>query len=644
MGQLPVDILSGLPFGSVYGLIALGLLLAYRTSGIINLSFGAQAYVVALFFNAAIDSKWPVWVSFLIWGCIFGPLVGILLDRIIFQHVRSSSTVIKLVSVLGVLVAAPPLASLAVGSKTVNPHSLLLHSSRVYLTLFSDPINGEEVSTVLATVICSFLLYILLNKTTVGIKMKSVVESPRLSELSGVQSERLGALSFGLSSFLAGLAGILLAPALHVVGSTSLTSLAIDAVAAASVGGFISLSWTMFGAMILGVGQEIIAGYAPSGAAWAHGLRPSLPFIVLTLAVIFHPRLSHLAGTQDPLGQVDPPVSHIEYSDFKVSFRVKVMLFLGLVLVFLYASVSFPRSWIFDLTQGGAFGIIFLSITLLTGVAGQISLAQASLAGIGAFGCGQLAVHFGVNVIAGAFIGAVFAAVVGLIVGVFATRLEGLGIALVTLAFALLSDSLLFPLSWIGNGGTGLSIPRPVLGFINLTADRPFFIFVTVLLGIFSWLVNVIKNSKLGLDSKAVSESKVGAFSVGIREKKVSLLIFVFASFIAGFGGAIYAIVEGSVSSTDFNSEFSLVFLVIVVVMGVATVEGAIVGGYLYVVATQLMTVYAPQRFSVLIPIGIGVLAVFWVLHPEGVVERQTRKLVNVLRTKPRKHLEALIK
>ncbi len=646
MRQLPIDILSGLPYGCVYGLLALGLVMGYRTSGVLNLALGAQGFLVALFFNAAIDAGWSPLVSFVVWVIVFGPFVGIALDRLLFRHVRGAPVVVQLVSVLGLLIAIPSLASVLAGSTSPSPHALILAPSSVYAHLGGYAISGQAIVTVSITAVVLALLSYLMHFSKLGLYMRLVVESPKLAELSGIEAERVGALAWGLSSLLAGLAGVLIVPILHQVSSFSLTTLVVAATAAAAVGGLTSLPLTMTGALLLGITQQIIAGFAPTSAQWTQGLRPSLPFVILGLALIFHPRLTHLAGRSDPMAGINPPVPSLDVVRRQVRKGRNSRWVVGLGATFAIAVVALnvTDAWAFYLSQGASYACIFLSITLLNGTGGQISLSQASFAGIGGFVTAQLAIHFALPVGAGVFAGALGAGIAGFIVAIPSSRLEGLGTALVTLAFAMLADSLLFPLSWMGNGGTGVILPRPQFGSISFNSSRLLLLFVLVFLAGLSWFVVWIRESRLGLEALAVSSSRRGAKAVGLSDKRVSISIFTLSAAIAGLGGGIFAITDQSISPNDFNSQYSFVFLVPGMGLGSRTVYGALVGGFGYVIVKQLLSTFAPQSFGILVPLVVGVLAISWVLHPEGIIERQHRYMAQLKSFFPKKGLVAASK
>jgi ABC-type branched-subunit amino acid transport system permease subunit len=289
-----------------------------------------------------------------------------------------------------------------------------------------------------------------------------------------------------------------------------------------------------------------------------------------------------------------------------------------------------PGNWTFTLTQGLAYSIVFLSIVLLTGMSGQISLCQASFAGIGAFTCAQLAGHFGVSVLLGIVAGGAVAALVGAVVALPALRLGGLALALATLAFGLLADNVGFQFSWSGNGDSGVNIPRPQLGSLSFASGKVFFVLAFAILAVSSAVVSAIRRGTTGRELAAMRGSELAAAAIGTNLAKLKVTVFAVAAALAGVGGALYGSLQGTVSPGDFNSLLSLVFMVVVVTTGVYTVEGAIEAGMAYVILYQLLD-YLPSQWRNLFPILFGVGAVTYALHPEGIVEWQKRRAVELL-------------
>jgi len=622
--------IPGLPYGCVFALMAVGLVLTYQTSGVFNLAYGAQAYTSALIFYVCVNAGWPTWAAFLAAVVVVAPLLGLAMDRFLYRFIRSAPVLVKLVSALGMLIAIPSMLQLVFGNQQrLAPPSLWLPPGSVYFHVAGDAINGTELSTVIVTLAVVLLLSLMSHFTQIGLRMRAMAESPRMVQLAGVNSERVGVAIWVLSSFLAGLAGVLLAPLFADLQALNFTDLLVAAIAAAALGSLTSLPLAFWGGIGLGVVQELLGGYLPSGTVLSSGLRPALPFIVLLGLLLALPGLRERWFHTDPLAGCDPPPPPIAATigGYGLQGLMRVGGWVVLAVFFVSCLTWMPANWTFTLTQGLAFSIVFLSIVLLTGMSGQISLCQASFAGIGAFTCAQLATHFGISVLLGILAGGAVAALVGVVVALPALRLGGLALALATLAFGLLADNIGFQYSWSGNGVSGVSIPRPQLGSLSFASGKAFFVLAFVALIACAGVVFAIRRGTTGRELAAMRGSELAAASIGVNLAKLKISVFAVAAALAGVGGALYGSLQGTVSPNDFNSLLSLVFMVVVVTTGVYSVEGAIEAGMAYVILYQVLD-YLPSQWRNLFPILFGLGAVTYALHPEGIVEWQKRRVI----------------
>ena len=616
----------GLPYGCVFALLGMGLVLTYQTSGVFNLAFGAQAYVSALVFYACNADGWPKWAAFVVSVVIGAPLLGLVMDRGLYRFVRTKPVLVKLVAALGMLIAIPAVFGVAFpAANRYSPPSLWLSPSVVYFHLAGDAINGSEVSTVVLTAGVALLLSLMFHFTQTGLRMRAVAESPGMVQLAGVNADLVGVSSWMLSSFLAGLAGVMLAPVFGSLQPLNFTDLVVAAIAAAAAGSLQSLPYTFLGGIVLGLLEEVLGGYLPSGHILSSGLRPSLPFVVLLGLLLFLPGLRRRwQRTGDPLAAVNPPPAPLASTVRDPTLRRTSRWASALILLAFVASCLtwVSDTWVFNLSQAMALAIVFLSLVLLTGMSGQISLCQAAFAGVGAFTAGQLAVHFNVSILLGILVAGVVAAAVGVVVALPALRLGGLALALATLAFGLLADNVAFQYSWSGNGQSGISVPRPVLGPINFQGGRAFFCLTVVALGICIGIVAAIRRGTTGRQLEALRGSELGAAAIGIDPRRLKILVFALSAGIAGVGGAVYASLESSASADDFNSLLSLVLVVVIATVGAYTVAGAVEAGLVYVVLNTLLTSPGvPTAFANILELVFGMGAIVYVLHPEGAVE-----------------------
>lgn len=635
--------IQGIPYGCVFALIAIGLVLIYKTSGVFNLAFGAQAYVSAALFYITVEQlHWSKLAGFALSVLVAGPVIGLILDQGIFRHMVGSSITVKLVASIGLLIGIPPIVQFFWPGNHQAPPSLTPgvgpgRTPPVY-HFGSFHVDRSELMIMVVTVLVVLAVGALFRYTSIGLKMRAVVESPRMVELSGINAQRVSTFAWILSSLLAALAGVLLAPGQSSLNDpNNFTYLLVAAMAAAAFGGLYSLPLTLLGGVLLGMTQQGLTSFLPLNSVFSVEFRPSYPFIVLVLLLLFWPPVrKRTKQVVDPLAGCDPPVrglaSAIQGETMRRLNRTSNPIMLtAFVLVGLFA---LPSQWINVFSLGATVSVIFLSITVLTGMSGQVSLCQLSFAGLGAFTAGQLAQHFNVPFIWGMLAGGAIGAAAGALVAIPALRLDGLYLSLATLAFAVMADNILFPLSWIGNGENGVSIPRPQIGPINFGGDRAYFVLSLIVLGICSGIVILVRRGTVGRFLAALRGSEVAAATIGINPVRSKFIVFALSAGLAGIGGAMYGantIPPSPTTAINFFYLYSLIFVVLVLQTGSRTVEGAINAGVSFALITYIFGSVLQGRWGQLpaFLFGFGILG--YVKHPEGILEFQKARSLRAI-------------
>jgi ABC-type branched-subunit amino acid transport system permease subunit len=280
--------------------------------------------------------------------------------------------------------------------------------------------------------------------------------------------------------------------------------------------------------------------------------------------------------------------------------------------------------WLSLATQAVIFAIIFLSITVFTGMAGEISLAQGSFAAIGAFACGQLATRFGVSVFLGMVVGIAIAVVVGVLLAIPALRLGGIYLALATLAFGLFFENVIVNFDWAGGGLLPVQVPRPELGPIDFTSDRTFFVFCILCLVVASIFVMRVRGGTTGLYLRALAGSEAAASAIAVSATRARITAFALSAGIAAAGGALLSVREGAANyQADFTVQFALFWLVLVVTLGPRTVDGAIEAALALKFFPEILKALGLSPSWQFILFGLGAIA--FARHPEGMLEHGKR-------------------
>ncbi len=653
-------LLQGTPPGGVYALIALGFVLTYKTSGVFNLAFGAQAYVsAAMFFHAREEWGWSILPALILSVFVLAPAIGLVLERLIFSHLRTGSSVAKLVVAIGLSVALPSLFDVIVGFKVVagrTPTGIVPDGASVFYDPFGVyAFSRDELVAMGVAVVGMAGLAALFRFTAIGLRMRAVVESPRMAELNGIYADRVSAFSWALSSIFAGMAGVLIAPRFSTLAAPDFFNLVVVAIAAAALGRLVSLPRALIGGLGLGIFIAFFDTFLPRWVddyGWLRpfqeNLTPSMPFVVLFGVLVLWPAIRRTRESVDPLSGVDPPPPSLAAADRSPGLtratRIFALVFFSFTGFIIFTMAD--QSWLFLVTQAVILSTIYLSITVITGFAGQISLCQGTFAAIGGFTVFQLADRHGMSVLLAAVIGAAIAAVVGAALSLPVLRLGGIWVAIATLAFAFFFDAVMIKFSWVGGGGTsllqGTRVPRPVIGPWDLDDDKAFLVLALLVFVVVSIVVIQIREGTVGRTLRALRGSEVAAESIGISPARARITAFAVSAFIAGLGGAMLSIHQQNVNyGTNFAPFAALFWLVLVVSLGSRTVEGAAQAGAAFALFDAVVLrgdVFAwllrsPDRVPGIFPISnqwrfilFGLGTIQFARHPEGLVENGKRK------------------
>jgi branched-subunit amino acid ABC-type transport system permease component len=627
--------LPGIPYGCTYAIVAVGLVLTYQATGVFNFAFGSQAFAAAFVFTLLTQNEhWSGFPAFVVSVVVMSPLIGLAFDYFLFRHIANSNSMAKVVCSLCLFVGIPSLLPVIFGAQNLDATATIFpffNPNVVYFTWFETPINGIYLSTITVTVVVLVALTALLRYTSLGLQMRGAVESRRLVQLDGVNSGGVVAIAWATSSFMAGLAGVLLAPTYGPFQANDFATLMVAAIAAAAWGLLRSVPIATGVAVLIGVVSTTLRGYLPTSSILFSAVLPSLPFFVLVAALLILPGMRTLDLSRDPLSTIDPPppptaaASRAPQMDRIIRRAWWVLLALFCVSMLTWI----PATWEAAFNGGLALSTVLLSITLITGMAGQLSLCQGTLAGVGAFTSAQLAIHLGLNMLVGGLVGAALAAAVAVVLALLSLRLRGLGLALMTLAAALLFDSTFFNEASISGGSEGLNLKASWLGtseFFNFNGHALFGLCI-VALSLAVAVVLLVRKGTVGRNLAAMRGSEMAAAGLGINLTWQRIVVFALAGVIAGLGGVLVTIQNQVASPSTWNYDYSLVLIVLVVTTGVSTVEGAIQAGIGFFVTEQILT-YLPARLGgsslVIVLFAFGTLQ--YAKHPEGILEFQKRR------------------
>ncbi|WP_112269769.1 ABC transporter permease [Lentzea terrae] len=570
----------GLVTGGAYAVVAGGLVLTYSTSKVFNVGHGAIGMVMAfLYWELAENRGLPQWLALLLVVGVCAPLFGLVIERFVMRRLAGAPVGITLVAGVGVLVGLIGAAQV-IWPPQARPVRPFLDQYGVHIG--QSYVSGHDLVTLACAVLVAGGLYVLLNRTRTGLAMRACVDAPELAALYGTRPHRLSALSWAIGSALAALGGILLTPVVQL-DYVTMTLLVITAYTAALVGRLRSLPWTFVGALGLGLVQSYAVAYLPSSPFWI-AFRAAIPALLLFVVLLAMPQSPlRIGGVRGQRGVAVPNA---------LTTGVGAALFLGVAVVLALLVDSVVAG---QLALGLVFGIVLLSMVLLTGYGGVVSLGQFTFVGVGAVTVARLGGSPWTLVV-----GALVSAAIGAVIALTALRVSGLYLALATLGFAQLMDKLVLQ-SPIAFGVRGsLQVPRL---FESAAAQL---VLAAVVFALVGAAVLAIRRGRLGRRMIAVKDSSAACATLGLNVRWIRVWVFSLSAAIAGLAGGLFAQLRETVAASDFQLFNNLPLLLFAVIAGVTSVSGALLGGVLLMLLPVLQSGFPAFAGAAVVLLGVA--------------------------------------
>jgi branched-chain amino acid transport system permease protein len=619
-----VFLLLGLGAGAVYAGVGLGLVLVHRVSGVVHVAHGAVAAYVAYVFvelRTAGDLVLPVGrvhvgdeVPFLLaFGLSLGvaAAIGLVAYVLVFRPLRGAPALAGLVASVGLMATLQALIVLRFGGGG-RPVPSILPSEPV--SVFGSEVPRDRLLLAAIVIAAALVLWAVYRFTRVGLASRAASDDVTGVALLGLSPDALAAANWVAASVLAGAAGILVAPVTGLDPVTT-TLLVVPALAAAVVGRLVSFGVTVAAALALGMAQSSLL-LAQDNWSWIprSGVREAVPLVVIVVALALGAggRLARGDGAGDGAGAGRrlPRASRPR--------RVPAWAAAGTV-AGAVAVLGFSGQDRMAVVTSLIGMLVCLSIVVLTGWSGQISLAQMAFAGVAGFSLSRLATEVGVPFPVAPLLAALLAALAGLVVGLPALRARGVSLAVVTLAGAVVVEEAVFKRPTLTGGFGGSRVPAPA-GLEPSGAGFGILVLATVV--VTAVALARLRTAGAGRRLLAVRGNERAAAAVGVDVAVTRLGAFAVSAFLAGVAGALLGYQQGQLSFGSFGVFVSLAYLAVAYVGGVAGIAGAVVGGLL-VPNGVAFTLLDLGRYQLLAS-GVGLMAVT-VLAPGGVTGRSKR-------------------
>ncbi|MEV6948767.1 ATP-binding cassette domain-containing protein [Streptomyces sp. NPDC051172] len=591
MSSLTYDLtLAGLSVGSAAALTGIGLIVTYRATGVLNFAHGAIAMVCAYVLRqCVVEWGWPLWPAAAVTLVALAPAIGVVLERFVFRPlaVLGSDPAQTLVASIGVFVLLVGGAALVWGQGARDDAPELVSE---------DPWGQLAVVLVLAVGVAAVIRW-----TRFGRELRAVVDDRQLAVLGGIDADRVAAAGWAFGAFTAGLTGVLLAPYVRL-DPYGLPLLVMEVVAVAVAARMRNLPVAVVVALGIGIAQSQLTRLHPSG--WGEPLLQAvganLFVVALLVAALVLPRI----GTRDAL----PRTATARVPTPPGAWTVAVVLFL--------LPLGFAGSDLHTSVQVPALGVVLLSLVVVTGRGGQISLGQAAYAGLGALftallAAGRFPVLPRLPELAALAVAVVLVAPLGLLTGWPAIGRQGLALALATFAVGVGVSRFVFAQPY---ATSGLALDRPA-GF---DGDRAYYVLELVLLAVALLATRALRRGRTGRALAAMRDHESGASAAGVQVPSLKLLAFVSGAALAALGGGMLGMGLRAFDPNTYDPVRSLLWFAAVVVLGADSTLGALAA------AALLVGLDAGARGGVAAAL-IGVLAVLVGRFPGGPYEALRR-------------------
>ncbi|HVE93139.1 MAG TPA: ABC transporter permease [Actinomycetota bacterium] len=602
--------------GLIFGVMALGIVLIYKGSRTINFAqpyLGLFTAYVCWYLTYKIDDglfllRWlkyvlifrqatvPRFVTAALFSLALIALLSFLIERDIMHRLERAPRLVTLVATIalaqGFLGATVLLFNRTQDQATELKRLPKLLGDTVGVDVGIFRLHGGYLLVLLVVPLIAAAAAAFFKLTKFGVAIRAAAENRESAQLLGISVRRVSSFTWVVGGLLAGVAALLIVP---VRGSLDVTVLSIGllvrAFAAALVGGLVSLPGALVGGVIVGVGESLIglmtrSTWWPGETLGTTGWPEFLFFLMVIAVLVFRPGglFGKPEATEDKVSFVpairDLPARLRRDPVSAQAQRTAVAVALMLVSAVSLATGPFTNG---VLTTVVILAVAGVSLTVLIGYAGQISLGHFALVGVGAFAAGNMYSEGPIPFLLMIPLVVVVGMLVSLLIGLPALRIRGLYLAIVTISFNIAAEQFIFKHPVIARGTAGLQMILPNWGWLNLASEtnRPYFFFCLALLMACIWIAHNFKQTRTGRGFFALRENEKAAATLGVELTRYRLLAFMLSGGMAALAGALYGFRQGNISSVDFPTASSLILVSMVIIGGLGSLLGATLGSFL---------------------------------------------------------------
>jgi branched-chain amino acid transport system permease protein len=608
--QIGQFLVSGLALGSLYALLALGFVAIYRVSGVMNLAHGEFAMLGAMIAVSLHDQLGVPLAALVAVTIVTG--VGLALQWLTSLLGEDAPPIPAIIVTLGVAAAIRGTAQLI---WRTDFYPLPAFSPGPPIKVLGIIILRQYLWIWAATALLLGALYWLLQHTYLGMAMRACVANRQAARLMGISPTHMARLAFGLSAGLGAIAGIVTTPVTYASYDTGAT-LVFKGLVATIVGGVGSPIGAVVGGLTLGMVEALGAGLISSA------FKDVIAFVIMFMVLFFRPGgiFAERAFTPGVGSRVSPQEI--------IGTASRNRLGLGVLVAVVAALPLFVRSpyYLSIVIFIGFYTILTVGLSLLTGYAGQISLGHAGFYAIGAYSSALLTTKLGLSPWLSLVGAVVITGVSAFLIGKPIFRLKGLHLAFATLCFGATVFLVFKQTSDLTGGISGvLGIPAlAVGGFVFDTDIKNYYLVWTVAIAFLALAFNLV-DSRVGRALRSLHSDPLAAEALGVNTSRYKLQILVVSAAFAGLAGGLYAHYLRFVSPLPFSTMFSIVLISHLVLGGLGSLWGAVIGAALITLLTEVVRTFVPKvlghGYSEVESIMVGLILVGVMLFmPQGLI------------------------
>jgi branched-chain amino acid transport system permease protein len=601
--------IGGLLQGGVFAIVALGFSLVFRVTNVVNLSQGAFCVLGAMgMYYFQVEVGWPILPAALAavaCATAFGVLVGAVTFVPAVSRLPGSSALVLTAGLLTFFIGV----TLVVWGN--QPYALPPFSGEAPFVVggLRVPTQGVWLAAISAAMIAG--LWLLLQKTTLGRALRACAENPLAARLMGIDLPRMMLLSFALAALIGAAGGVLVAPIMSLQFDTG-QFFTISGFVAVAIGGMASFAGSIVGGLLLGIAEQFAAFYVSSVFANTLALLLLLVVLILRPAGLFASGPARRSDVRDD-ARIHRAVVRLE-GPGAIAFAVVLVAVLALLPL-----LPLPAGLLSSLVIALILFIAVLGLDVLMGFAGQVSLGHAGFMAVGGYAAAILATSYGWPPLAATFVALVLSVLCALVLSAATQRLRGHYLALATLAFGLLVDSLAVGLVDLTGGPSGLvGIPAfDVAGFAFDTQARMYYLVLAVSVVLVVLLAGGMRLG-FGRALKAVRSDQLAAAALGVNVGRHKVIALCISAALASLSGSLYAFNFHFLSPEIVSTTRSFEMIAMLVLGG----EGTLIGGFFGSLVLTLLPTLVQDLAAFKTAVEGAILVAIVLLMPEGLFGR----------------------